>query len=82
MELDDKLYEKVTDLCDEGECLLEEGLYDKALIKYKNALDLLPLPKEEWKVSTWIYSAIGDTYFLKNDYDLTPKIGSINNSVY
>ncbi len=68
MELDERLYEKITDLCDEGEGLLEEGLYEKALTKYKKALDLLPLPKEEWEASTWIYSAIGDTYFLKKDY--------------
>ena len=68
MELDDKIYGKVTILCDEGEALLEKGLYDKALKKYKKALDLVPLPKEEWEASTWIYSAIGDTYFLKEKY--------------
>lgn len=68
MELDDKIYEKVTNLCDEGEDLLEEGKYDNALKKYVQALNLLPLPKEEWEASTWIYTTIGDTYFSKKDY--------------
>lgn len=68
MELDKKIYEMVTDLCDEGEGLLDEGNYDNALKKYKQALDLLPLPKEEWEASTWIYTAIGDVFFSKKEY--------------
>jgi tetratricopeptide (TPR) repeat protein len=68
MELDDKIYDKIVDLCNEGEGLFSNSLYDKALKKYLKALDLLPLPKEQWDASTWIYSAIGDVYFAKNDY--------------
>lgn len=33
MELDDKIYDKIVDLCNEGEGLFSNSLYDKALKK-------------------------------------------------
>lgn len=68
MILDDKLYRKIVDLCNDGDDLIEDDNYNEAIVKYKAALDLVPLPKNKWEASTWIYTALGDTYFLKEDY--------------
>ena len=29
----------------------------------------VPLPKTDWETSTWIYTALGDTYFLNREYE-------------
>lgn len=68
MELDDLIHEKITKLCKNGDDLIEKEQYDEAIVQYNLALDLLPYPKKDWEASTWIYSAIGDAFFMKEDY--------------
>lgn len=68
MELDDLLHEKITELCKSGDDLIEKEQYDEAIVQYNFALDLVPYPKKDWEASTWIYSAIGDAFFMKEDY--------------
>lgn len=29
----------------------------------------MPLPKKDWEASTWIYTAIGDTYYITCEYE-------------
>ena len=69
MELDDKIYDQITKLCDVGDNLADESDYDNAIKAYNRALELVPLPKEIWEASTWIYTAIGDAYFLDRHYN-------------
>ena len=68
MELSDELYDKITDLTDEGNDLCDEEEYEKALEKYKKALKLIPEPKTDWEASTWVYTAIGDCYYFLGEY--------------
>lgn len=68
MELTDKVYSKILSLGEQGEALSETGNFIEAIVKYKNALQLVPNPKYEWEASTWIYSALGDTYYLNNQF--------------
>ena len=68
MELDNLLYEKIMKLCNDGDHLSEQERYDEAITQYNLALDLVPYPKKDWEASTWIFSAIGDAFFMKNDY--------------
>lgn len=69
MELEDKVYNEILNLCNLGDSLVEEFKYDDAIKKYLEALDLVPLPKNEWEASMWIYTALGDTCFIKGDYE-------------
>lgn len=68
MELNDEDYEKITELCEEGDELLEEDKFDRSIQKYKEALELVPLPKQDWEASTWIYTALGEACYFKGDY--------------
>ncbi len=68
MELNNEIYSKILELCSNGDKMVEKGEFDKAIQDYKRALDLVPPPKNTWDTSTWIYTALGDTYFLKSDY--------------
>lgn len=68
MELDDKVYEQIVELCEEGDAFVEGEQYEEAIEKYIIALDLLPLPRKDWEASTWIYTAIGDTYYITCEY--------------
>jgi tetratricopeptide (TPR) repeat protein len=67
-ELDDSLYARITELSDQGNDYVEDGNFDEAIEKYKEALALMPEPIEEWEASTWLMTALGETYFFKQDY--------------
>lgn len=69
MELDDILYEKIINLTELGEEFFENDNFNEAIEKYKDALSLIPEPKFDWEASTWIYTALGDTYFFMGKYD-------------
>lgn len=68
MELDDKLYKQVTQLCEKGDSLMEKNSFGEAEKLYSQALHLLPPPKSSWEAATWIYTALGDSYFFSSDY--------------
>lgn len=69
MELDDKTYDKITQLSKEGNKLLNSNNFDASVEKFNEALNLVPEPKTDWEASTWLYTAIGDAFFLKGDYN-------------
>ncbi|WP_379143044.1 hypothetical protein [Paenibacillus sp. sgz500992] len=70
MELDDQVYIQILQLCKEGDALTEKGQIIKAIESYTAALELVPLPKNNWETSTWIYTALGDAYFHNNSYEM------------
>ncbi len=67
--MDDKTYERVVLLYGEGEKLTQSGLIASALEKYAEAWSLIPDPKEHWKLSTSVISAIADCWFLAGEYE-------------
>ncbi|PFK48945.1 hypothetical protein [Bacillus cereus] len=50
--------------------LFEVEQFDQALEKYLVALEMVPAPKMDWEASTWLYTVIGDTYLIKDDYEM------------
>lgn len=70
MELDDITYDKITALTDKGNSLMETGDFKQALSVFETAFTLIPQPKEEWEVTSWVYAAIGDAYFFMENYTL------------
>lgn len=70
LELDDKVYNQIVQQCEEGDILFEVEQFDQALEKYLVALDMVPAPKTDWEASTWLYTVIGDTYLIKDDYEM------------
>lgn len=67
--LDDKIYEKIQNLCEIGDELAEGEQYGKAIDKYTKALKLIPEPKYIYEASTWVYTAIGDSFYLAEDFE-------------
>jgi len=55
-------------LCKAGDAHADDGAYDVAIEKYREALALVPEPLEKWDATTWILTAIGDALFAKSDY--------------
>jgi len=66
--LEDVLYSEITDLSTAGDLLAEAGDYENALVKFRMALNLVPVPGTKWAVSLWLYASIGDIYFLTRNY--------------
>lgn len=73
MEINDKIYDEISLLCSKGDKLVDDSKYDEALAEYRKALNLLPKPVEQWEAAVWIYTAIGDTYFWKKEYESAIK---------
>lgn len=68
MELDDKIYDQITFLSEEGNEFADEEKYQQALLKFSEALELIPSPKTDWEASLWLYASIGDMYFSLKQY--------------
>lgn len=63
MELDDTIYNRIVVLAEEGDEFAENENFEMAIVKYDEALDLLPEPKTDWEAATWLYVAAGDALF-------------------
>lgn len=69
MELPDEVYDKITSLSEKGDEYAEKEQFTSALKQYEEALSLLPEPKTDWEAATWLYVAIGDAYYNKQQLD-------------
>ena len=69
MELNDKVYDEIVNLSEEGNGLFDDKKYLDAKNKYIAALELIPNPKTDWEASTWLYTALGDVSFFLQSYD-------------
>jgi len=68
-ELDDAIHEKIKTLCADGDELAENEDYVEAERAYLAAWDLLPEPQHDWEAATWILAALGDSQYLRGDFD-------------
>lgn len=66
-DLPDDIFERVKDLCAEGDGLTESEDYDDALEAYFEALELLPEPKTRWNAAAPVLTSIADVYFLAGE---------------
>jgi tetratricopeptide (TPR) repeat protein len=62
-------HERILALHGEGDKLVEDGRIGSALGKYAEAWAQIPDPKERWRISTRVISAIADCWFLAGKYD-------------
>ena len=69
MGLNDEIYERITDLSSEGDEFADAGNFGKAIERYSEALKLIPEPQYDWEASTWLYVAIGDAYYLDENFE-------------
>lgn len=58
----------IDDFCEKADLELDREDYNKAIGFFKQALEVLPDPKEEWEAAGWIQASIGDAYFNDSKY--------------
>ncbi len=67
-DLDEKIYDKIVIQCEQADELLGDNNCLGAIELYQKALSLIPNSKYDYETSTWIFTALGDSYFLIGDY--------------
>lgn len=70
-QLDEHIHSQITELSVEGNALADRGSYLEARAKFAQAIKLLPEPQQRWEAATWLWTAIGDMYFLLGDAEKT-----------
>ena len=68
-ELDGETSARITTLSAQGDDLVSSGQFREALARYRDAFSLIPEPFSKWEASTWLLTAIGETYFFNREYD-------------
>ncbi len=66
--LDPELFQQIRSLCEHAGSLVRMGEDEFAISKYYEALILVPDPKSDHSISTFIYTALGQQYFSMMDY--------------
>lgn len=66
--MEETLFFKIQDLCEEGEKLNEKEKHHDAVKKFQEALKLIPEPVNSWEASTWVMTALGESYFYQDNY--------------
>ena len=59
-ELPDDIYNRVTELSEQGNDLLDRGDTKAAISMWRSALQLLPEPRRKWDAAVWLHASIGD----------------------
>ena len=67
--LGDALHRTIQQLAQDGDELARAGKQAEAWVKYAEALRLLPAPVPQWQAATWLYAALGDTHFHRQDWE-------------
>jgi len=68
-ELSDELYSSIIADLERGDEKAEESLNSTALKYYLSALEKIPSPKTDWKISLHIYVALGDLFINMEQYE-------------
>lgn len=68
-ELPDDIYEHVEALSEEGNDLIDDGDAAGAEAVWRQALDLLPEPRDVWEAYTWLNASIGEACYVQENYD-------------
>lgn len=75
-ELDDATFNKIDALADTGEQLLDAGKFAEAAEKFQEAFRLVPEPFQDWEISIWLLTALGESYFLADEWKKSHEIFS------
>ena len=68
MELNDLVYKKIVKLSEQGDELADNFKYDKAILKYEQALNLLPKPIYNWEAATCLFHSTKQLHLLCEPY--------------
>lgn len=66
--LSEDIQEALDEACDQGNEAMDEGEFREAAGFFRQALDLLPNPAEEWDAYGWLQAALGDAHYGMKDY--------------
>lgn len=69
MEQEDDVFDLIEQIVLKAEQNVEEEKFKAALKKFKKAFDLLPTPKDQYTIGTYLLSAIGDLFFIIQKFD-------------
>jgi tetratricopeptide (TPR) repeat protein len=67
-ELDEAIVARITELCEAGDDDVENASYAAGIIKYRQALTLVPKPVFSWKVTIFILTSIAEAHYLDKDF--------------
>lgn len=59
---------QINELAEKGNQLVEQDRFDDAIETYKRAFALVPEPVDQWEESTWLLTALGETYWFSGQY--------------
>lgn len=68
-QLPEYIHSKIKSLSQDGDNFLSLGDYASARQRYLEAIKLLPSDHKNWNAATWLYVAIGDTYFHEGNFE-------------
>lgn len=71
--LDPALFGQIRSICEHAGKLVQMGEDEFAISKYYEALSLVPDPKSAHKISTFIYTALGEEYWRTKEYSEAGK---------
>lgn len=63
-DLSSRVHDQIVALSSEGDALADDGRFVEAVVKFNDAWQLIPEPKNSWEASTWLLAAIADACFL------------------
>lgn len=69
MTISERIFQEITRLSNKGNALLERGAISEAFHCFKNALDLLPNPKEKWEAYPWLKASLGECLYLEKQFE-------------
>lgn len=66
--MNEEIEDKLDELSELGNTEMDNENFIEAIKYYKQALDIIPQPKDEYEASGWLYASIGDAYFFIDEY--------------
>lgn len=72
-DLPSNVLERIKELCKKGVEDREKNDIEDAIYSWERAIQLLPEPREEWKISCWLFTNTGELYFQQKDYEASDE---------
>lgn len=72
-DLPSDILKRVKELCKQGVEYREKNDLEEAIYSWERAIQLLPDPREEWKISCWLFTNTGEMYFQQEDYEASDE---------
>jgi len=68
IELPEDIHEKITEMSEFGNLMVETYNFEPAIRQFIKTLELVPDPKQNWEVTTWLYVSIGDCHYEMQEF--------------